>query len=488
MLDYIIIGAYGLTMLMVGWFSRKQTADSYWVAGRRYGTVRITTSLAATIFGASSTIGVIGLGYIRGLTGAWWLLAGVAGLVVFGVILAGKVRQLTVYTLPDILHNAYGTRVSVPAGLMIAVAWAGVIAAQMLAGARLLSGVIPVSFSTSLTIIAVVFTLYTFWGGQLSVIRTDFWQLVFFAISIILGVVLLFGYGATDLAMWSNIPRDHLRFPVSDSFGWYDALIYYPLVVGLPYLVGPDMYSRALCAKSAEVARRAAVLAAFIIIPPAFLLVLFGILARGVLPGIPAESALPEVLRTFAPSGVRGLITVGFLGAIMSSADTCLISAATIITHNVIKPLSGLSDRNLLRSSKALVLVLGAVGWLIAESQKGIISSLLLGYTIFVGGVVFPTLATFYRDKLGITSAGAFGAVVVGGGMAIISNVSDGTIARSLLGQGGMNLIQSLLGPKALSILPILLSLFTLLIVSRLTRSSSGCQAQDRKDEKKPAI
>ena len=473
MLDYIIIAVYGLTMLAVGWFSRKQTADAYWVAERRYGTVRITTSLAATVFGASSTIGVIGLGYTRGLTGVWWLLAGAAGLALFGVILAGKVRHLSVYPLPDILHNAYGTRVSLPAGLMIAIAWTGVIAAQMLAGARLLAGVIPVSFPLSLTIIAVVFTLYTFWGGQLSVIRTDFWQLGLFAGSIILGVVLLFGHGATDLEMWINIPPDHLRFPVSDSFGWYEVLVYYPLIVGLPYLVGPDMYSRVLCAKSSAVARRSAILASLIIIPPAFLLVMFGILVRGAFPGIPAESALPEVLRAFAPTGVRGLITVGFLGAIMSSADTCLISAATIVTHNVIKPLGGLSDRSLLHASKILVLVLGGAAWLIADLQRGIISSLLLGYTIFVGGVVFPTLAVFYRDKLGITSAGALGAVIVGGGTAIIGSVFDGALARALLGENGLEMIRSILGPQALSILPILLSLMTLLVVSRLTKPSS---------------
>jgi len=472
MIDYVIIAAYGLTMLAVGWYSRKQTADSYWVAGRRYGTARITTSLTATIFGASSTIGVIGLGYTRGLTGVWWLLAGAGALVLFGLTLAGKVRRLTVYTLPDILHTAYGTRVSLPAGLMIAVAWAGIIAAQMIAGARLLTGVLPISFTTALAIIASVFTLYTFWGGQLSVIRTDFWQLGLFIGGVVIGLMVLFGHGATELSMWYQIPEHLLDFPVSDSFGWYDVLIYYPLIVGLPYLVGPDIYSRVLCARSTAVARRAAVLTAFIIIPPAFLLVLFGILARGAFPGIPAESALPEVIRSFVPSGLRGLITVGFLGAIMSSADTCLISAATIVTHNVLKPLGRFTDTSLLTCSKALVLVFGGIAWLVADFQRGIISSLLLGYTIFVGGVVFPTLAVFYRDRLGITSTGALAAVIIGGGAAIVGKVSDGIIARSLLGQGGMDAIQTVLGPQGLSILPIILSLLTLLLVSRLTKPS----------------
>jgi SSS family solute:Na+ symporter len=138
MIDLIVVMGYFGIMLFVGWRSRRQSADGYWVAERRYNTWRITLSLVATIFGASSTMGVIGLGYSRGLTGAWWCLMGGLALIPFGLFLASRVRSLAVYTLPDILRQAYGERVAVPAGLMIALAWCGVIAAQLIAGTRLL--------------------------------------------------------------------------------------------------------------------------------------------------------------------------------------------------------------------------------------------------------------------------------------------------------------------------------------------------------------
>ena len=72
MIDLLFIVAYFAVMLFVGWRSRGQSAESYWVAERKYDTGRVTASLVATIFGASSTMGIIGLGYSRGLTGAWW--------------------------------------------------------------------------------------------------------------------------------------------------------------------------------------------------------------------------------------------------------------------------------------------------------------------------------------------------------------------------------------------------------------------------------
>ncbi|UCF55834.1 MAG: sodium:solute symporter family protein [Deltaproteobacteria bacterium] len=470
MIDLIIIVGYFLVMLFVGWRSRFQSAECYWVAERRYQTSRITISLVATIFGASSTMGIIGLGYSRGLTGAWWSLIGGIALIPFALILASRVRTLEVYTLPDILKNAYGERVGIPAGIMIAVAWCGVISAQLIAAGRLLEGLFSLDSRFALVTVAVVFTLYTYWGGQLSVIRTDFWQFILFMGGLFVSMVFLISSQGSISALWKNIPVEHLSFPVSPIFGWYEVLVFYPLIVGLPYLVGPDIYSRVLCAQDNQVARISALQAALIVIPLSFLLAFFGLLARAQFPGVPAEAALPETINVLMPMGLKGLIAAGFLGAIMSSADTCIISASTILTLNVIRPFYKASQESHLKISRVAVLALGVTACLIASQQKGIISSLLLGYTVFVGGVVFPTLATFAQKHLRVTSWGALWAIVIGGGTAILGKINGGALMKAILTQHGQEFLQMLLGVHYLSILPIVLSLAVMMGVSRITR------------------
>jgi len=469
-IDLIIIVGYFAVMLFVGWRSRLQSAECYWVAERRYQTARITLSLVATIFGASSTMGIIGLGYSRGLTGAWWSLVGGIALIPFALILASRVRSMQVYTLPDILKNAYGERVAIPAGLMIAIAWCGVISAQLIAAGRLLEVLFSLNSQVALLSVAVVFVLYTYWGGQLSVIRTDFWQFFLFMGGLFIALIFLISSQGPIASFWRNTPPGHLSFPVSPTFGWYEVLVFYPLIVGLPYLVGPDIYSRVLCARDDQVARASAMQAALIVIPLSFLLAFFGLLARAKFPGIPAESALPQTLNGLIPFGIKGLIAAGFLGAIMSSADTCLISASTILTLNVIRPFHTASQESHLKITKVAVLVVGLMAWLIASQQKGIISSLLLGYTVFVGGVVFPTLGTFFQNRIKITSWGALGAIVIGGGSAILGKLSGGVIMKALLTRHGQELLHPVLGSHYLSILPIVLSLLVLIGVSRFTR------------------
>ncbi len=471
MIDLIVIVGYGLLMLFLGWRTRGQSAESFWIAERRYLTGPVTMSLVATIFGASSTMGIIGLGYSRGLTGAWWSLIGGIALIPFAFLLAGRVRSLNVYTLPDILKKAYGERVAVPASVIIAVAWCGVIAAQLIAGGRLLSSVFSFDFQWTLAMVAFVLILYTFLGGQLTVIKTDAWQFFLFLGGLLLSLAFLFLSQGMETSLWQNIPEGHWRFPVSRAFGWYDLLVFYPLIVGLPYLVGPDIYSRVLCAKDDRVARRSALLAAGLVIPLAFVLAFFGLVASARFPGITPEAALPETLSALIPMGLKGLIVAGFLGAIMSSADTCLISAATILSLNVMGLFFRLSQGEHLRLTKAAVVTIGLAAWLIASRQQGIISSLLLGYTVFVGGVVLPTLATFYKQHTKITSSGALWAVVVGGGTAILGKIHGGAPMKAILTTDGAAFLHLLMGPQYLSILPIIVCLVVMVVVSRMTRS-----------------
>jgi SSS family solute:Na+ symporter len=255
MLDLVIVATYLAVMLAVGWRARKGSPDSYWVAGRRYGTLPVAASLVATTFGASSTLGIIGLGYSRGLTGAWWALMGGLALIPFGLLLAGRVRRLEVYTLPDILRRAYGDRVAVPGALFIAVAWCGIVGAQIVAGGLLLGAVFALPVQAAVAITAAVFILYTFWGGQLSVLRTDAWQLGLFVAA--LGATLaLVAAALPGDGMRGALPPGHLAFPVSEGFGWYELLVFYPVIVGMPYLVGPDIYSRVLCARDEGTAWR----------------------------------------------------------------------------------------------------------------------------------------------------------------------------------------------------------------------------------------
>jgi SSS family solute:Na+ symporter len=427
MIGLIIVIVYFVAMVAVGLWSRRKArgAANFFVAGRSGSSFFITGSLLATIIGGSATVGMAGLGFSQGLTGMWWLLVGTVGLIVLGIFLAKKVRQFGLYTLPELVEKQYDKRIGLAASILIVISWVGVIAAQIVASGKILSVLGMGDPTMWMIIFSAVFITYTILGGQFSVIRTDVIQVGIIFLGIFGGLALVLvkvgGWGGLETAL----PADHFAFPVSESFGGYE-LVSLLLLVGLTYVVGPDMYSRLFCARDGRTARTSVFWAAALIIPIALAITLIGMGASSLFPGIAPEQAFPTVITEVLPPLLGYVVLAALLGAVMSSADTCLMTASTILSVDIIgrfKP--SLSQEKLLSLSKWGIVLLGVCSLLVALALKGVISSLLFAYTVYTAGVILPVLAGFYKDKLKVTSLGALAAIIGGGGMALISKIFE---------------------------------------------------------------
>ncbi|MFA5368303.1 MAG: sodium:solute symporter family protein [Dehalococcoidia bacterium] len=424
MLDAAIIVLYFAIIIAIGFhaYRKRRASDSngFFVAGRSGGVLLIAGSLCATFMGSSVVIGMVGSGYSMGLPGAWWLLVGAIGLVILGLFLAKKVRRIGLYTLPELVEKQYGSKAGLIASLVIAVSWIAICAAQIIAAGKVLNVLVPSwDLNALMAICATVFVIYTVLGGQYSIIRTDFFQ---FGI-LIIGMLVTMGFVLSEAGgiggLKAALPSGHFSFPVNENFGWYD-LVLYLILTGSVYVVGPDMYSRLFCARDEKVARKAALSAAGMAIPIAFVIVLIGIGAAALYPNIAPEQAFPTVIQNLLPVGVSGLVIAALLAALMSSADTVILTTSAILGVDVYgKAFPHANERRKLIVSKICVIVIGVFALLVAMHMKGIINTLLYSYTIFTSGIVIPVVAGFYKDKLRVNSWGALAAIAGGGGTAL---------------------------------------------------------------------
>lgn len=422
MLELIIIAVYFLVMIAVGLISRRRAkgADEFFVAGRKGSSLFITGSLLATIVGGSATVGMAGLGFSRGLTGAWWLLVGSIGLVVLGIFLAKKVRGFALYTLPELVKEQYDGRVALASSILIVVAWIGIVAGQILAAGLIMSVLGIGDPLWWMVIFAVVFVAYTVLGGQHAIIRTDSLQAVVIFAGIFGGLALLLSHLGGLGGLRSSLPPERFAFPVSPEFGGYD-LVVLLLLVGLTYVVGPDMYSRLFCAKDGGAARTSALWAALLIIPVALGITAIGMGAAVLFPEIAPEQAFPTVIKEVLPPFLGGIVLAALLCAVMSSADTTLLSASTILSVDIVgyfKP--SLSQGKVLALSRWGIVVLGLGSLMVALYLGGVIKALLFAYTVYTSGLILPVIVGFYRSRLKVTPLAALVAVIGGGGAALI--------------------------------------------------------------------
>lgn len=406
-------------MLAVGIISMKNihTMAGYAVADRRAGAAVVTGSLLATVVGGSSTIGLAGLGYSLGLVGAWWLLVGAVGLTVLGTVFARRIRETNAYTLPEILERQYGgSSARLAASTLIVIAWLGIIAAQMIAAGKILAVLWPGQTEILTVTAALVFIVYTALGGQYSILRTDAIQAVIIAAGIVFCLVFGIDAAGGGARLLQALPEESLSFPISAGFGWND-LVTFLFFVGAAYLVGPDIYSRILSVRDAADARRVLLVTAACLVIIAFAVVFIGMTARVLLPDIQPESALPALVMNVVPRGLSGLVVAALLAAIMSSADSCLLTAGTVLTSDILgslrKELPG--ERVMLLLTRASVAIVGLVSLMVALELGGVIASLLLAYTVYSAGIVIPVVLGFYRERLRLNSRGAVASMVVGG-------------------------------------------------------------------------
>ena len=427
MLETVIIAVYFTVMITIGVFSRRKAkeADDFFVAGRKGSTLFITGSLLATIIGGSAIMVTTKLGFIQGITGIWWLLVGSIGLLVLGIFLARKVRELGLYTLPELVETQYNARAGFAASILIVIAWIGVIGAQIIAAGSIMDAIGIGYTQLWIVVFAVVFVVYTIIGGQLAIIRTDSIQILIIFVGIIISAVtVLIKVGGIG-GLRDSLGSEQFSFPLSSQFDGYE-LVKLLLVVGLAYVVGPDMYSRIFCAKDVGTARRSAFWTALLIIPVALGIVLIGMGASALYPEISSGQAFPVVIREVLPPFLGGIVLAALLCAFMSSADTTLITAGTILSVDIVGKLKpGLDKKRLLVISRWSIVVMGAAALLLALYLQNIVDAILFAYTVYTGGVIIPVLAGFYRDRLKVTPSGAIAAIIGGGTAALISKLFD---------------------------------------------------------------
>jgi len=421
----LIVAVFFLAIIGIGVWSKRRAGsqNGFFVAHRRGTLPLITGSLVATAIGGSALIVTSRLGFELGLPGAWWLLVGSVGLVLLGVFFARRVRGAALYTLPELVEKQYDRRVSLAAAILIVIAWVGVVAGQIVAAGSFLSILGIGSTTFWVVIFTAVVVVYAILGGQFSIIRTDVFQAPIFFVGIFIVLALVFSHVGGLEGLKASLPPGYFSFPTSLAFDW-KMLLSFLILVGATYVVGPDMYSRLFCAKGEKTAQQSAILSAFLLIPLAFAITLIGMSAKVLYPQIMPAQAFPQVISGVLSPGLSGLVIAAVIAALMSSADTCLLSQSVILTEDIIKRAHpALDERKTVLLTRLSLIGLGLVALGLALTLKTVYESLLFAYTVFTCGLVVPVIAGFYKDKLKVTPRGALAALIGGGTIGLLGKI-----------------------------------------------------------------
>ncbi|NLX27882.1 MAG: sodium:solute symporter family protein [Bacteroidales bacterium] len=407
----LILTGYFMLMAGIGlysWLKVKGLSD-YYVSGKRGTWWQVTGSLFATIMGGSAILGTIELSQKAGWAAVWFLSSAAAGLFVL-FFMAGKVSRLGHYTLPEMVGLFYGKKAEKTASLMIPLAWLGIVAVQVIAGAKILKGLELMDYTEGVLLCGTVFIFYTLLGGQKSILKTDFIQ----SLILLAGLTTLFVLRLRS-GMSADLPPLHAGAFFNLHFTPVDLFILL-ITYSVTFVVGPDIYSRIFCARDEKTARRSVLLAALLVIPTAWMLTFLGASVPGAGSAGTTSMILPGI--SFLPSWALGLLAAALLSAVMSSADTTLLTSAVILTELTT---GNLDQKESLKNTRGFILLLGILSMLIALKVTSILNALLMALSFFSGAFILPVAAGIAGWK--VNHRLAYAAMISGGSVALTGKI-----------------------------------------------------------------
>ena len=421
MLDYTIIIFYLSVILLLGLWSGKgmKTLSDFSVSHRSYGSLVLFATLSASFIGGGFSMGNAEKVYLLGITNivALW------GFSLKEILVAKFIAPRTgnfpgVISIGDLMDRGYGKTGRVVSGFFSVFLCAGIVGAQVGAMGHIFKVFLGMKPFWGILIGCGIVITYSTVGGMRAVVLTDIVQFCLLAIGIpmvlVFGIVKLGGFSAIKAAA----PAGHFSIPAKGmTIGAFLSLF-------LTFLLGetlvPPYVQRLFMAKDPTQTARGTMLSGIFSIPFFAITGAIGLVALSLDPKMNPNLAMPNVIRTVLPIGLRGLVIAGVISIVMSSADSFLNGAATCFINDLVKPLrkNPISTKKELLLAKLTNCLVGILAVIFAIKIPSVLDILIYTYNFWAPVIVVPLAAVllgFNVTKTGFlagTMAGVAGALV----------------------------------------------------------------------------
>jgi solute:Na+ symporter, SSS family len=437
-LDWILIAAYFIIVFLVAFwssFSKKRKSKSssdYFLAGRNVGWFIIGASLFASNIGSEHLVGLAGTGAASGVAvGQFEILASLI-LLILGWLFVPFYLKSGVFTMPEFLERRYSSGARWYLAIISIVGYVLTkISVTIAAGGIVFESLMGIEFWTGALIVVIITGVYTVLGGLRAVLYTDMVQMfILIAGAITVTVVGLIELGGID-ELYNNAGQEFFSLwkPMSDpNFPWTGILFGAPILGVWYWCTDQFIVQRVLSGKNINESRRGSIFAGYLKLLPLFLFVIPGVIAyaltqKGEITLTSPDHALPTLVGTLLPVGLKGIVVAGLLAALMSSLSSVFNSCSTLITWDIYKKLyPDASEKTLVLVGRVATVILVAFGLLWIPMMK-LISGQIYQYLQSVQAYIAPPIAAIFLIGVlskRVNSQGAIAALLTGFALGIL--------------------------------------------------------------------
>jgi len=428
---------YLAVVVAIGLFSRKFSSagvSEFFVGGRRMN--RIVVALSAVVSGRSAwlLLGVTGMAYSMGAT-AVWAVAGVAlAEAIQFIFYAQRLRRFSekynCITLPDFFAARFDDRNGILRTVLVTVIlifMVGYVSAQLVGGGKAFAASFGLAPSAGIFLTAFIVLAYTSVGGFLAVSLTDTVQgfIMIGALVVVPAIAVVELGGLAPMVAELRMLDPTLIDPVALSAG---VMIGF-MGIGLGSPGNPHIIVRYMSIADPAQLRVSAVVGTIWNVVMAWGAVFIGLAGRvyfpdvSMLPGADTEQLYPVLAAQHLHPVFFGLVVASIFAAIMSTADSQLLVAASSVVRDLYEKTlhrgETIPQKRLVLYSRLIIVILVAIALVFGMLAEDLVFWLVLFAWAGLGAAIGPTsiLALFWRRT---TRAGVIAGLLTGTAVTII--------------------------------------------------------------------
>jgi len=423
--------AYLILIIGVGIYASRfssQGISEYFIGGRKMN--RFVVALSAVVSGRSAwlLLGVTGMAYAQGPSAVWAVLGYIIVEIFLFLYYGRRLRNFTekrnCITIPDFFaerFNDHDGKLRMTIVVIFLVFMVGYISSQFVAGGKAFASGFGLETDTGVLLTAGIVLVYTIVGGFLAVSLTDMFQAIFMMLAlVILPVIAIVNFGGlqellSSLAVMDMMYVDPFAISVGAAIGF--------LGIGLGSPGNPHILARYMSIDDPKQFKYVAVVGTTWNVLMAWGAVFVGLAGRAyfpeveMLPGADTENLFPMLAQLQLHPILFGVVLASIFAAIMSTADSQLLVAASSVVRDVyekiIKKGVEVSQAKLVLYSRIVVFLIVILSLIFGFYAEDLVFWLVLFAWAGLGASIGPTsiLALYWK---GTTRAGIFAGLITG--------------------------------------------------------------------------
>jgi Na+/proline symporter len=209
------------------------------------------------------------------------------------------------------------------------------------------------------------------------------------------------------------------------------------MAFGIGALPAQEIYQRIFSAHSEKAAKNGVFLSALLLFIISSVPLVIGLGAATLHPELMGvdhgQNLIPEMVLKYASLPLQILLYGAIISAILSTPSGAMLSPATIIGENLLKPrVKGMTDKQLLLVTRISVVVVAVISCIVAFNNVNIHGLVVSSAVLMLVCLFAPLAFGLYWKKA--SSTGAWAAILLGGVTWVLCNYLETLVAPTIYG------------------------------------------------------